>query len=124
MINLADYTDFYIFLGGLILVGGVLYVFLGRRLEKIFIAEQEVERLISEEEISRLQVPNQRLTNQILFPRTVKNICSQIIAKKLSVILLIIIVAGFLFNQFLMWKMGSSGILNKLFSISINITRK
>lgn len=39
-------------------------------------------------------------------------------------LLFTIIIGGFLFNQFLMWKMSSSGTLNKLFSISISITRK
>lgn len=114
MINLSDYTDFFIFLGGLLLTAGVVYALFGHRLQSIF---------ISEEAISRLQVSKQISTYRTTYP-VFKNVDSQTLLKKLSVILLIIIIAGFLFNQFLMWKMGSSGIIDKLFSISINITRK
>ena len=42
----------------------------------------------------------------------------------ISVILLIIIIGGFLFNQFLMWKMDSPGSINNLLPISISITKK
>ena len=125
MSNLSDYSDFFLFLGSLLMIGGVVYLFFRRSLQNIF---------ISEEAISRLEASKQILAHRILSPKTSKNIDSQALLrskkrdsdsfKKLSVVLLIFIVVGFLFNQFLMWRMGSSGILNKLFSISINITKK
>ncbi len=101
---ISDYYDFFIFLGGLLLLGGVIYLLFSRYFKGIF---------ISEEAISKLRTSNQLSTPKISFPKI-----------SISVILLIIIIGGFLFNQFLMWRMNSSGILGKLFSISINITKK
>ncbi len=124
MINfLSDYTDFFLFLIGLLLIVGIIYLFFSRRLQGIF---------ISEEEISKLEASNPISKNQILFSKNPQNIDPQTLVKKLSIILLIIIFAGFLLNQFLMWRTGSVGISGeqvlsfgeKLFSISINITKK
>lgn len=104
MINLSDYNDFFLFLGGLLLIGGIIYFFFSRPLRGIFISDRE---------ISRLRATNQLSTIKISFPKI-----------SISVVLLIIIIGGFLLNQFLTWRMDSSGILGKLFSISINITKK
>lgn len=102
MIN--DYYDFFIFLGGLLLLGGIIYLLFSRYFKGIF---------ISDEELSKLRASHQIPTSKISFPRI-----------SITVILLVIIIGGFLFNQFLMWRMGSTGILGKLFSVSINITKK
>lgn len=125
MINLTDYTDFFLFLGGFLVVGVVIYFFLRRRLQNIFISEEEIVKLEVSKQVSDLRVSSPKIsgnaTSQVLLQSKKYDSDS---FKKLTVVLFIIIIVGFLFNQFLMWKMGSSGILNKLFSISINITRK
>ena len=100
---ISDYNDFFIFLGGLLILGGIV-IFFRRNLQNIF---------ITDEEISELRAANQISTAHVSFPNI-----------SISVILLIVIIGGFLFNQFLMWKTGSPGILGKLFSVSISITKK
>ena len=104
MTNITDYNDFFLFLGGGLILGSIVYLFFFKHLQNIF---------ISDEEISKLKTSNQVSSAKIPFPKI-----------SISVIFLVIIIGGFLFNQFLMWKMDSSSILNKLFSISISITRK
>lgn len=104
MINLADYNDFFIFLVGLLIIGGLVYILFGRRLQNVFISDREIQRLKATQQLSTLQITLPKIP--------------------ISVILLIIIIGGFLLNQYLMWRMGSSGILSKLFSITINITKK
>ncbi|MCL4417107.1 MAG: hypothetical protein M1268_02870 [Patescibacteria group bacterium] len=101
---ISDYSDFFLFLGVTLILGGIIYLFFFRNFKKIF---------ISDEEISKLKVSKQVPTAKISYPKI-----------SISAILLAIIIGGFLFNQFLMWKMSSSGTLNKPFSISINITKK
>lgn len=101
---LADYNDFFRFLGIMLIIGGVLYFFFFRNIQNIF---------ISDEELSKLVASNQLLTTKTFFPKI-----------SISMILLIIIILSFLFNQFFMWKTGTSSGLNKLFSINVNITRK
>lgn len=98
----SDYYDFFVFLGGLLVLGVIVYILFRRSLRNIF---------ISEEEISKLRASNQISTNRISFPKI-----------SISAILLVVIIGGFLLNQFLVG--GSAGIFGKLFSISINITRK
>lgn len=130
MINLADYNDFFFFLGGFLVIGGVIYLLFRHSLQNVFIAEQEAERLISEEEISKLKDPDQTSTHKILLrsnklgllPETFRNVNLRF--SLLSKILLAIIVGGFLFNQVLMWRMNSSNFLSKLFNINITITKK
>lgn len=119
--NLTDYNDFFLFLGGFSVIGGVIYFFLREHLQNIF---------ISEEEISKLKSPDQASTHKILLrsnklgllPETFRNVNLQF--SLLSKILLAIIIGGFLFNQVLMWRMNSSNFLSKLFNINITITKK
>lgn len=101
---MSDYYDFFIFLSGVLVLGGVLYFFYHRLPHNLFISDREISKLKSTNQVSTIKIP---------FPKV-----------SISMVLLIIIIGGFLLNQFLMWRMGSSGVLNKLFSISINITRK
>ncbi len=103
MINFSDYNDFFLFLSGLLIFGVIIYLFFLEQLQKIFISEQE---------ISRLKVSNQPSDAKISLPRI-----------SVSLILLIIIIAGFLFNQFQMWKLNLSS-QNKQFTINISITKK
>lgn len=124
MINLTDYNDFFLFLGGFLVIVGVIYLLFRHSLQNIFIAEQEAERLISEEEVSKLRISNQVSTPKISFPEKSKNISYQPLTKKLSLMLLVIIIGAFLFNQFLIWRMNSSNFLSKLFNINITITKK
>lgn len=113
MINLTDYNDFFLFLGILLITGGIIYFFFRRSLQNLF---------ISEEEISKLNDPDQVPTHRVLLPGTFKNLNLRL--SLLSKILLAIIIGGFLFNQVLMWRMNSSNFLSKLFNINITITKK
>ncbi|MBI2314500.1 hypothetical protein HYU93_00350 [Candidatus Daviesbacteria bacterium] len=115
MINLTDYTDFFLFLGGILIIGGIIYFLFRHSLQGI---------LISEEEISKLKIPEQVPTTQIQFQTLPKDTGPQALMKKLSVILLIVIIGAFIFNQFLMWRMNSDNFLSKLFNINITITKK
>jgi len=87
---ISDYYDFFIFIGGILILGAIIY-------------------------LSPLRFPKDIVipTPKISFPKI-----------PIKVILLAIIIGAFLFNQFLMWKTGSFDILSKLFSISVNITKK
>ncbi len=113
MSNLSDYSDFFLFLGGFLIIGGIIYLLFRRSLQDIF---------ISEEELSKLTTSKQLPVIKVSFYASPKN----------SILLLVIIIGGFLFNQFLMWRMGSFGILNKqiisfgknLSPISIELTKK
>ena len=115
MITLTDYNDFFLFIVGLLITLGVIYVFFRRTFRNIF---------ISEDEVSKLRISKQESTPKISFPANSKNIDSQALIKKVSMILIAIIIGGFLLNQFLMWRMNSSGILSKLFNINITFTKK
>lgn len=101
---ISDYNDFFLFLGALIILGGIIYLFFRRSLQNIF---------VSDEEISKLKALSPAPVAKAPFPKI-----------SATVILLVIIMGGFLFNQFLMWRMSSSGILNKLLNLTISITRK
>lgn len=89
---ITDYYDFFIFLGGILVFGGIIHLILQRNFKEIF---------ISEEEIAKLKSSNPRIS--------------------VKTILLIIIAAGFLLNQVLIWKVTSN---NSLPTIKINITKK
>ena len=106
---ISDYYDFFIFLGGVLIIGGIIYFLFRHSLQNIF---------ISEEEMSKLKVAGQVSAHEVSLPK----IGSQ--ASLLSKIRLAIIIGGFLFNQFLMWRMDSSGIISKLLNISITFTKK
>lgn len=68
---------------------------------------------ISEKELAGLQ-PQKKADNlEIPVPK--------IEAKKL---LILIIVAGFLINQFLLWRMDYFSFVNKLFNINISVNKK
>lgn len=122
MINVTDYNDFSLFLGGLLIIGGIIYLLFRHSLQNIFIAEQEAEKLISEEEMSKIKGPDQTSTHKILLPGTFRYVNLRF--SLLSKIFLAIIIGGFLFNQVLMWRMNSSNFLSKLFNINITITKK
>lgn len=121
MINLTDYTDFFLFLGGFLAIGGVIYLLSRHSLQNIF---------ISEEEISKLKDPDQTSAHKIQLPETFRNVNLRF--SLLSKILLAVIIGGFLFNQVLLWRMNSSNFLReqvlslgkKLFNINITITKK
>lgn len=113
MINLADYNDFFLFLGGLLITGGLIYFFLRHSLQNIF---------VSEEAISRLKATSQVSTSKISFPEISK--CINPRSPSISMMFLIIIIVGFLFNQFLLWRMDSPGSIRNLLPISISITKK
>ena len=98
---LADYYDFFLFLGGIFAVGGIIYLSLRQNIKKIF---------ISEEEIATLKTSDQATTFKISFPKI-----------SLATALLIIIVAGFLLNQILILKVSPN---NTFPRININITKK
>lgn len=113
MINLTDYNDFFLFAGGLLIFGGIIYFLFRHSLQNIF---------VSEEAISRLKVSNQASNGRISFPRISRGIKPQ--SPSISMMLLVIIIGGFLFNQFLLWKMDSPGSISNLLPISISITKK
>jgi len=118
---ISDYYDFFIFLGGVLIIGGIIYFLFRHSLQNIFISEEEMSKLkvagqVSTHEISLLKISKNM--NKFFLPK----IGSQ--ASLLSKILLAIIIGGFLFNQFLMWRMDSSGIISKLLNISITFTKK
>lgn len=104
MTNFTDYNDFFLFLGGLLLLAGIVYRFFLKNLREIF---------ISEEEISKLETSSPTSTVKISLPKV-----------KIRAIILGLIIGGFFFNQILIWKMSLSGIMEKPFSVKINITRK
>lgn len=104
MNNLADYNDFFLFVGGILLFSGIIYLFFRRILKNIF---------ITDEEVSELKGFSPDSTVQISIPKI-----------SITAVLLVIIIGGFFINQFLMWKTGSSGGGTKPFSISINISEK
>ncbi len=99
MINLTDYYDFFLFSGGLLILGGIFYFFPRHPLQNIFISEESIPKLRSS-----------RAVNLRSFPVTS--------------ILLIIIIGGFLFNQFLLWKMDLPGNITNLFPIGISTTER
>jgi len=103
MISFTDYGDFFLFLSGLLILVGVTYLFFLKHLSRIF---------ISEEEISKLNISSQASTAKISLPKI-----------SISLVLLIMIIGGFLLNQFLMWKLNSSN-QNMPFTINVSITKK
>jgi len=93
MINLNDYTDFFLFLSGLAIIGGFVYLFFRKYIQSIF---------ISDEEILELKMASHKPVPQIRQLR----VNPLALLKKLTIVLLIIIVVGFIFNQFLTWRIG------------------
>ncbi|PIR78993.1 MAG: hypothetical protein COU26_03620 [Candidatus Levybacteria bacterium CG10_big_fil_rev_8_21_14_0_10_36_30] len=93
MINLNDYTDFFLFAGALTIVGSIIYLFFRRNFQNIFISDEEISglKMKSHESIPQIQ----QLT-----------VDSPALLKKLPIVLLIIIILGFIFNQFLTWRTG------------------
>lgn len=113
MINLTDYNDFFLFVGGLLIIGGVIYFLFHRFLRNIF---------ISEEEISRLRDSGHVSNDKISFPKKSRGTSQQ--SLPISMMLLIIIIGGFLFNQILLWKMDSPGSISNLLPVNISIIKK
>lgn len=93
MINLSDFTDFFIFLGGLTIIVGIVYLFFRRYFHNI---------LISDEEILELKTLNHKPLSKL--KQLIINPPASL--KRLTIVLLIIIVIGFIFNQFLTWRIG------------------
>jgi len=115
MINFGDYTDFFIFLGGLLILCGIIYFLFRNKFNDIFISEEEMP----EPEVSR-RAP----VVEVMFPTVSKDTVSSPMLKKIGSILLAIIIGGFLLNQFLMWKLNSAGSSGKPFDISISVSKK
>ena len=93
MINLNDYTDFFLFTGALTIVGSIVYLFFRRNFQNIFISDEEMAGL---KLASRKSIPH---IQQIMVE-------PQALLKKLPIVLVIIIILGFIFNQFLTWRIG------------------
>ncbi|MBI2086135.1 hypothetical protein HYT74_02220 [Candidatus Daviesbacteria bacterium] len=115
MINLLDFRDFFIFLGGLLIIGGIIYLLLRNRFESIF---------ISEEEISKIKIPIQNSSRHQSIFQVFSNLTSDRLAKQLSMFLFFLIIVVFLLNQFLMLQINNVGSLGKLLNINISITKK
>jgi len=110
MINLRDYNDFFAFLGIVLLAAVVVKTLFWQRLKGIFISEKEAR-------LKTRQKPGKGKETTVSIPSDLPG--------KLSKWLIVLIAIGFLFNQVLMLKIGfDSGVLGKLFSISIDISRK
>lgn len=101
---LADYTDFFRFLGGGLILGGITYQFLLRYPQSIFISNEEISE--------------HKTTQQISISKTVSPKIS------IKIAMFILIIGGFILNQILIWRTVLSGNFNKPFSVSVNITRK
>ncbi|AHB40134.1 TPA: hypothetical protein DHW62_00395 [candidate division WWE3 bacterium] len=115
MINFIDYLDFFIFIGGTVILVGILYFFFRDSLKDIFISEDD----IAEPEISKRSP-----VVEILFSEDRKNNPSSALIKKIGAVFIAIIIGGFVLNQFLMWKMTSSAISERPFDINISISKK
>ena len=100
----ADYADFFRFLGGSLIFGGVVYQLLLRYPQNIFVSNEEISK-------------HQKI-EQIANPKTVSSKIS------IKAIIFALIIGGFLLNQLLIWKTVLSGGVGKPFSVSINITKK
>jgi len=98
MINLSDYADFFLFLGGLSVVGGITYLLVRGYFQSIFISDDELSKL------NRVNLKSAPPMQPTLTPLI--RIDSQELLKRLSIILIIIIVTVFIYNQFLIWRMG------------------
>ncbi|PIY80477.1 MAG: hypothetical protein COY80_02730 [Candidatus Pacebacteria bacterium CG_4_10_14_0_8_um_filter_42_14] len=99
MINLSDYNEFYLFLGGLSVICGITYLFFRDYLQSVF---------ISDDELSKIDRLNSNYASPISLPRVILyETGTRILLKRLSFILLVIIIAGIIFNQFLMFRIGS-----------------
>lgn len=114
MVNLTDYNDFlmtlltslFMFTGGLLILGGIFYLF-RKRIAFQFIPEKELS------------------VQQIAQPKKAKTITLKASSlKKISLTLFVIIIGAFLFNQFLMWRTNSFSFLDKLLNINITINKK
>ena len=101
---LADYADFFRFLGGGLILGGIIYQFLLKYPQDIFISSEEISQ---HKKIEHLSIGK---------PQTPKT--------SIKTIVFILIVVGFVLNQILIWRTLLSGNFSKPFSVSINITKK
>ena len=115
MIDFSDYTDFFIFVGGILVVGGIIYFFFHNSLKDIFISEEDTP----EPETSK-HAP----VVEISFSADRKNLQPSALIKKIGSVLLAIIIGGFVLNQFLMWKINSSTPSEKPFDINISVSKK
>lgn len=115
MINLSDYTDFFIFAGGLLIIVGITYFVFRNKFSEVF---------ISEEEIPEPEVSTHAPTVEISLSESSENTVSSPLVRKIGSILLAIIIGGFLLNQYLMWKLNSAGFSDKPFDINISVSKK
>ena len=69
-----------------------------------FVSEEDIAKLKPEKKAENLEIPIPKISISIILP--------------------VIIIGAFLFNQLLMWRMNSSGFLSKLFNINITVTKK
>ncbi len=83
---LADYRDFVIFLGILSVGVGVLSVLVATRFRNLFISQEEVAQIHETKQETPLKLPLPKLSA--------------------TGILLLIIIEGFLLNQFLVWRLN------------------
>ena len=100
----GDYADFFKFLGGGLVFGGIAYQLLLKYPQSIFISNEEISQY---KKIEQLPITKPEIT-------------------KISIktVVFILIIGGFILNQILIWRTILSGNFNKPFSVSINITKK
>lgn len=123
MINLADYKDFLLFIGGLLVAGGAIYLVFHRRLRNIFISQAEVSRL---QDLSRTQKRGISLPGSSGGPARTLNsepAKNPSMPWRVDKILLAIIIGGFLVNQFLMFKFVEGGKIT-FGNFTLNLARK
>lgn len=100
----SDYSDFFKFLGGGMILGGIVYQLLLKYPQNIFISNEEASE--------------HKKIEQISIPKTAPSRIS------VKTAMFILIIGGFILNQILIWRTVLSGNLSKPFSVSINIKRK
>lgn len=132
--SLANYNDFFItlftslliFLAGFLIIGAVIYFLFRNFLRGIFISEEEVSKLkaLSRIEVHKISVQKPSKTAGLKDSYKSGALRNRALLKKVSLILFVIIIGAFLLNQFLMWRMNSFGILNKLLNINITVTKR
>lgn len=101
---LADYADFFRFLGIGLILGGIAYQFLLRYSQNIFVSEEEIPKYIKIEQVSITKTETPKVSAKT--------------------ILFILVIGAFVLNQILIWKTILPGNFSKPFSVSINITKK
>lgn len=101
---LSDYSDFFKFLGGGLILGGIVYQFLLKYPQNIFISDEEISKHKNVQQASVTKTESPKIS--------------------IRTIVFILIIGGFILNQILIWKTVLSGNSSKPFSVSINITKK